>query len=67
MNLRINGESVQIPEEVTTVQDLLRHFSLAGKVVIVERNGEVLEKADHPRTRLADGDRIEIVHFVGGG
>jgi sulfur carrier protein len=67
MNLRINGETVQVPDEVSTVADLLRHFRLEGKVVIVELNGNILEKSAHAENRLSDGDRIEIVHFVGGG
>ncbi|GGD55484.1 sulfur carrier protein ThiS [Paenibacillus nasutitermitis] len=67
MNLHINGENVEVPVTLVFVQDLLLHFGLEEKVVIVELNGNILEKADHQTTRLSDGDRIEIVHFVGGG
>lgn len=67
MNLIINGENIQVPETLTVVSDLLQHFQLGEKVVIVEVNTNILEKDQHARTRLTDGDRIEIVHFVGGG
>lgn len=67
MNLIINGDPVEVPDSLESVSDLLRHFELGEKVVIVEVNANILEKDQHARTRLADGDRIEIVHFVGGG
>ena len=67
MKLVINGEHVVVPESLEVVTDLLHHFQLAEKVVIVEVNTSILEKDQHARTRLTDGDRIEIVHFVGGG
>lgn len=67
MNLLVNGEAVQLPASTGTVAELLAHFGLMEKVVIVEHNQVILEKANHQETRLADGDRIEIVHFVGGG
>ncbi|MBW7459661.1 sulfur carrier protein ThiS [Paenibacillus sepulcri] len=67
MNLHINGENVEVPGTLASVHDLLRHFGLEEKVVIVEWNQSILEKSAHQDTRLSDGDRIEIVHFVGGG
>jgi len=67
MNLIINGENVQVPESLEVVSDLLQHFQLGEKVVIVEVNANILEKDQHARTRLTNGDRVEIVHFVGGG
>lgn len=67
MKLVINGESLQVPESIRTVADLLRHYGLDRKVLIVELNQSVLEKSGHAEAALSDGDRIEIVHFVGGG
>jgi sulfur carrier protein len=67
MNLWINGEKVDVPKPVETVTNLLAYYSLQEKIVIVELNHEILEKSAHAQTRLSDGDRIEIVHFVGGG
>ena len=67
LKLQINGEQVEVANTCTTVTALLSHFELESKVVIVEWNQKILEKSDHETTCLADGDRIEIVHFVGGG
>jgi sulfur carrier protein len=67
MNLQINGDQVTVPGTVHNVADLLENFGLQNKVVIVEINQTILEKSAHAETRLSDGDRIEIVHFVGGG
>ena len=66
MNVAINGEGRRLDPD-TTVAELLRGLELEGKPVAVERNGETVPKANHASTRLSDGDRIEIVTFVGGG
>ena len=63
----INGESLKLPGDITTIEKLLAHFHLEQKVVIIELNQTILDKADRAATRVTDGDRIEIVHFVGGG
>ncbi|WP_251551645.1 sulfur carrier protein ThiS [Neobacillus muris] len=63
----INGESVSLPAQIVSVSDLLKHYELHEKVVVVEINGEILTGTEHQITRLSDKDRIEIVHFVGGG
>jgi sulfur carrier protein len=67
MNLVINGDLHRVPEIIETVGDLLHHFQLDQKVLIVEHNQTILNKTTHFETILSDGDRIEIVHFVGGG
>lgn len=67
MEVIINGERMEIPETVETVTGLLEHYDLGGKVVIVEQNATILEKEAHPHTRISDGDKLELVHFVGGG
>ena len=67
MNLVINGERVEVPETVGTITGLLEHFDLQEKVVIVEKNAEILEKTAHTESTVSNGDRIELVHFVGGG
>lgn len=67
MKLTINGEQHHVPETISSVGDLLQHFQLDQKVLIVEHNEAILEKLAHSETILSDGDRIEIVHFVGGG
>lgn len=67
LELIINGDAVQVPGSVTTVSQLLAHFGLDQKVVVVEINQIILEKAAHAETSIRSGDRIEMVHFVGGG
>lgn len=51
----------------TTVLALISELGLDGKPVAVERNREVIPRAHHASTILADGDRLEVVTFVGGG
>ncbi|WP_066368176.1 sulfur carrier protein ThiS [Neobacillus fumarioli] len=67
MNVIVNGESVQLQDGIENVKDLLEHYDIQDKVVVVEVNGNILTSAQHQSTRLSDKDRIEIVHFVGGG
>ncbi|SEC42588.1 sulfur carrier protein [Paenibacillus sp. GP183] len=67
VQLIINGDPIGVPETVTTISQLLLHLGLEEKIVIVELNQVILEKANHLNTTVSSGDRIEIVHFVGGG
>ncbi|MBI5576559.1 MAG: sulfur carrier protein ThiS [Deltaproteobacteria bacterium] len=66
MEILVNGECRNIGEGAT-VLSLLREFSLPESRVAVERNRALVRKADFGSTELAEGDRIEIVTFVGGG
>lgn len=67
MNVQLNGENILLPENIVFVSDVLNHYQIHDKVVVVEINGEILTRMEHQSTRLSDRDRIEIVHFVGGG
>lgn len=67
MILTVNGDQVEVPNTVKTIAGLLQHFELHHKVVIVEKNAEIMEKAKHTETLIFDKDKIELVHFVGGG
>jgi len=62
----INGEPREVPEGVR-LDHLLELFSLPAKRVAVEVNKTVVRKVDWPVIKVSDGDRIEVVHFVGGG
>jgi len=66
MNLFLNGEPASAPDAVT-VAALLESLGMPEKGVAVERNREIVPKSMYATTRLAEGDRIEIVQFVGGG
>ena len=62
----LNGEMRELSGE-TEVAQLLKKFSLPEKRVAIELNGRVVRRADWPQTVVAEGDKIEVVHFVGGG
>jgi thiamine biosynthesis protein ThiS len=62
----VNGKARQLPAG-TTVAGLIGELGLGGQRVAVERNRDVVPRAEHASTVLADGDRIELVTFVGGG
>ena len=66
MRLVVNGDDTELADGAT-VLDLLTHLGLGPKYVIVERNGEPVERRDVTTTALADGDRIELVKAVAGG
>ena len=66
MKIRLNGEAKEI-EEGTTLPSLVEGLSLAPERIAVELNGEVVRRADWPRVTLEEDDRVEVVHFVGGG
>jgi len=66
MNITINGEPRAVPATVT-VAAMLKDLGLDTAKVAVERNLEIVPKSAFASTLLAEGDRIEIVHFIGGG
>jgi thiamine biosynthesis protein ThiS len=65
MKVNINGEMRELDGQ--SVLQLLESLSIDPRKVAVERNLEILPKGEYGSTQLADGDSIEIVHFVGGG
>jgi sulfur carrier protein len=66
MRLVVNGEERQVGQS-STVKQLLASLGLTDTLVAVERNEEVVPRAQHESTELNEGDRVEVVHFVGGG
>ncbi len=66
ITLTVNGDRRTIPGPAT-LADLLRRLDLDPRMVVVERNRSIVRKDALPDTPVADGDVIEIVHFVGGG
>lgn len=67
MSIKLNGELVDLNEEVKTVQHLLACYKLENRLVIVEHNREIILKEQYESTPIQHGDEIEFVHFVGGG
>jgi thiamine biosynthesis protein ThiS len=66
LKLSVNGEARHVPQGLT-VAGLLAEIGLAERKVAVERNLEIVPRSQYATTTLADGDAIEIVHFIGGG
>lgn len=66
MKLLLNGEE-RVFEDVSTLADLVSSLGLDARKVAVERNLEIAPRSTYADTALADGDRIEIVTFIGGG
>ena len=66
MQVEINGERRVLEEQITLV-GLIEYLKLAPERLAIELNQKVVRRADWPLTPLNEGDRIEIVHFVGGG
>ncbi len=66
MNLTVNGEPRSF-QALASVAELVAALGLDGRKVAVERNLEIVPRSAYGRTALADGDQIEIVHFIGGG
>ncbi|BCB03820.1 sulfur carrier protein ThiS [Bacillus sp. KH172YL63] len=67
MELRINGQPVTVPDTIVTIDDLIHHFKLNQRMIIVEQNRNILIKENHQKTTVQNGDHIELVQFVGGG
>jgi thiamine biosynthesis protein ThiS len=66
LRLVLNGEPHQVAAGAT-VLDLVAGLGRDPRTVAVERNGDLVPRATYQDTRLAEGDRIEVVHFVQGG
>lgn len=66
MNIQLNGAPLAL-SATCTITELLTHQSLAERRVAVEVNGEIIPRSRHADHRLADGDKVEIVHALGGG
>lgn len=66
MQVTINGES-RVLENTMTVQNLIENLALDARKIAVERNLAIVPKSLYADTTIADGDRLEIVQFMGGG
>ena len=66
LEVTLNGEKQSFPAPIT-VEALLDALRLDRRKVAVERNEEIVPRSRYASTRLAPGDALEIVHFIGGG
>ena len=65
MRIQVNGDTREVA--ASTILDLVGELGLNPRKVAVERNLEIVPRSLHRETALAEGDRIELVVFVGGG
>lgn len=66
MRIQVNGEVQEIPDGIS-LEDLVQRLSLQPVRIAIELNHSVARRNQWANTMLKEGDRIEIVHFVGGG
>lgn len=65
MKIQLNGEDREVA--AITVSELVVELGLEKRMLAVERNLEVVPKSAYETTRLMEGDRLEVVHMIGGG
>ncbi|WP_373184447.1 sulfur carrier protein ThiS [Halopseudomonas sp.] len=66
MQILLNGDPFVL-DRAMTLTDLIEHLGLTGKRLAIELNLEIVPRSEHSETFLAEGDRVEIVHAIGGG
>ena len=66
LEILVNGEPRRVPGPASAA-DLLRHLGLDARTVVVELNRQIVRRPHLGDTALANGDAVELVHFVGGG
>ena len=66
MKVSINGETKELTNELN-LSELLRHFSLPQQRIAIELNKKVVRKKDWENIKITEGDKLEVIHFVGGG
>jgi thiamine biosynthesis protein ThiS len=66
MQIIVNGEKKEIEKELN-LHELLKRLALPTERVAIELNKTVVRKKDWEAVKIADSDKIEVIHFVGGG
>jgi len=66
MDIIVNGEPASVPDG-TTVAELIERLALGGKRIALEINEDIVPRSQYGERRLMPGDRLEIVHAIGGG
>ena len=64
--IQLNGKKVVIKTKYS-ISDLLKKYKLTNKKVAIEYNGAIISKSNYKKKYLKNNDKIEIVHFIGGG
>ena len=66
MQVQVNGEAIELPAGAT-VAALVEKMALTGKRLAVEVNEDIVPRSQHAEFALKTGDRVEVVHAIGGG
>lgn len=66
MKIQVNGETLELAEQ-TSIQGLLQKLDMTQGRVAVEVNADIVPRSQHDQHLLNNGDRVEIVHAIGGG
>ena len=66
MQVEVNGDAMELPAGAT-IDSLIDQMALAGKRLAVEVNEDIVPRSQHQSFALSDGDRVEVVHAIGGG
>ena len=64
--IQLNGKKVVIQSNYSLFK-LLKKYKLINKKIAVEHNGSIIQKVNYKKKNLKDNDKVEIVHFIGGG
>ena len=64
--IQLNGKKI-IVKPKSTIMDLLIKYNLEDKKIAIEHNGIIIPKLNYKKKHLKNNDRLEIVHFIGGG
>ena len=64
--IQLNGKKVIIQSDYSLF-DLLKKYNLTNKKVAIEHNGVIIPKVNYKKKNLKNNDKVEIVHFIGGG
>ncbi len=64
--IQLNGKKVNIKQKIT-IYDILKKFKLINKKVAIECNGVVIPRIKYKKKYLKNNDKLEVVHFIGGG
>jgi len=66
LSITVNGKETELPNGAS-INDLILSLGLTPHRLAVELNGRIVRRANWDSTSISEGDRVEIVHFVGGG
>ncbi len=64
--IQLNGKKITIKPKVT-IYELLKKLKLNNKKIAIEHNGTIIPKSNYKKKHLNNKDKLEVVHFIGGG